>query len=499
MQDLTPSQIVAELDKYIVGQQAAKRAVAIALRNRFRRQRVPEEMRDDIVPKNIMMIGPTGVGKTEIARRVARLINAPFIKVEATKFTETGYVGRDVESIVRDLVETSFNIEHDERLSEVRAQAERVATERIISYIIEQRDDLKSGKRKAQPAQMQAQAGGESIPALADSPVSAPITTSASSTSESRPATPSERSIKLQRRKVARLLAENKLDEEQIEIDLSDSDFSPDDMSGVLEFVPGMSPDEMSDSFNEFLDGYRGLQDGMRGRKRMRRVSVREARRILTDEEAHKLLDVDAIVEHAVKRAEESGVVFIDEIDKIVGPSVDTGPDVSGEGVQRDLLPIVEGSTVHTRYGPVKTDFVLFIAAGAFHSAKPSDLIPELQGRFPLRVELESLGQKELMAILSEPENALTRQYTAMLLTEGVNLEFTADGIERIAGVATELNDRLQDIGARRLHTIMEQVLEDLSFRADQEQGSTVTINAAYVDERVKSVANDDDLSRFIL
>ncbi|MFL5734425.1 MAG: ATP-dependent protease ATPase subunit HslU [Chloroflexia bacterium] len=489
MQDLTPRQIVAELDKYIIGQDAAKRAMAIALRNRLRRQRVPEEMRDDITPKNIMFIGPTGVGKTEIARRVARLIDAPFIKVEATKFTEVGYVGRDVESIVRDLAEMAFNMEHDRRLADVRERAERTATERIINYIVEQREDLRTGKSKPVRAKMQAQAGGgESVPEVA----------TAGGSQETRPVL-SERALKQHRTRVARLLAEHKLDEEQIEIDMDDMGLGLDDMRGVLEFVPGMSPEEMSESFGEFLDNYRTVQDSVGVRKRMRRVSVREARRILTDEEAHKLMDIDSVVDDAILRAEQTGVVFLDEIDKIAGPAIDTGPDVSGQGVQRDLLPIVEGSTVHTRYGPVKTDHVLFIAAGAFHSSKPSDLIPELQGRFPLRVELDSLGRKELVSILSEPENALTRQYVAMLATEGVELKFTPDGLERIAEVADDLNERIEDIGARRLHTIMEQVLEDLSFRADEQNGETVTVDAAYVDERVKSLAKDEDLSRFIL
>ena len=487
MQDLTPRQIVAELDKYIVGQDAAKRAMAIALRNRSRRMAVPEAMRDEITPKNIMMIGPTGVGKTEIARRVARLIDAPFIKVEATKFTEVGYVGRDVESIVRDLAEAAFSMEHNRRLTEVREHAERVANERIVNYLIEQRDDLRPTARKTAKAKMQAQAGGEDV-AVAEN--AAP---KVSAKAEVRPAI-SERALKQQRSKVARLLAENKLDEEQIEIDMDD-EYSILNMKGVLEFMPGMSPDEMSDTFNEFMDNYRTEE----GRRRMKRVSVRDAKRILTDEEAHKLIDIDSIIDSAVQRAEQTGVVFVDEIDKITGPAMDTGPDVSGEGVQRDLLPIVEGSTVHTRYGPLKTDHVLFIAAGAFHASKPSDLIPELQGRFPLRVELGSLGQKELTSILIEPENSLTRQYTAMLATEEVDLKFTPDGLERIAAVAADLNDRLEDIGARRLHTIMEQVLEDLSFRADEERGNTFTVDAEYVDERVKSLAKDDDLSRFIL
>jgi ATP-dependent HslUV protease ATP-binding subunit HslU len=502
MQDLTPRQIVAELDKFIVGQDAAKRAVAVALRNRVRRQLVSEDMRDEITPKNIMLIGPTGVGKTEIARRVAKLIDAPFLKVEATKFTEVGYVGRDVESIVRDLAEAAFSMEQDRRMAEVRQRAESVATERIVNYLMEQRDDLRAGKRPARAKmqmQAQAQAGGghDVIPASEGGQAA---TATAAVESESRPKV-SERALKLQRSKLTRLLAEHKLDEEQIDIDWGDDPSLGDDLGGVLEFTPGMSPEEMTDSFTEFMDGYRSLQSSLSsfGRKRVRRVSVREAKRILTEEEAHKLLDMDTIVENAVRRAEHTGVVFIDEIDKIAGSKIDTGPDVSGEGVQRDLLPIVEGTTVHTRYGPVKTDHVLFIAAGAFHSAKPADLLPELQGRFPLRVELGSLDEKDLATILVEPENSLTRQYVALMQTEGVDLKFTDDGLSRIASVAAGLNERLEDIGARRLHTIMEQVLEDLSFRADEEKGNTVEIDAAFVDERVKSLSKDEDLSRFIL
>jgi ATP-dependent HslUV protease ATP-binding subunit HslU len=510
MQDLTPRQIVAELDKYIVGQQAAKRAMAVALRNRVRRQLVDEAMRDEITPKNMMMIGPTGVGKTEIARRVARLIDAPFVKVEATKFTEVGYVGRDVDSIVRDLAEAAFNMEHDRRLAEVRERAESVATERIVNYLMEQRADLHGGRRAVKAAQAsagkaqaqgqaQAQAHGASAEvalAAADGPGGVTTTTVAVE------APLSERAIKLRRRKVERMLAEHKLDEEQIEIDMGDALFDSDDLGGVLEFPPGMSADEMSEQFSEFLDGYKSMQtslNGMSSRRRMRRVSVREARRILTEEEAHKMVDMETIVESAVRRAEQTGVVFIDELDKLAGPAMETGPDVSGAGVQRDLLPIVEGSAVQTRYGTVKTDHVLFIAAGAFTSSKPSDLIPELQGRFPLRVELEALGEKELMSILTEPENSLTRQYMALLETEGVSLDFTKDGLARIASIATDLNNRVEDIGARRLHTLMEQVLEELAFSAEEHKGETVVIDREYVDSRVKAIIKDDDLSRFIL
>jgi ATP-dependent HslUV protease ATP-binding subunit HslU len=510
MQDLTPRQIVAELDKYIVGQQAAKRAMAVALRNRVRRQLVDEAMRDEITPKNMMMIGPTGVGKTEIARRVARLIDAPFIKVEATKFTEVGYVGRDVDSIVRDLAEAAFNMEHDQRLAEVRQRAESVATERIVNYLMEQRADLHGGRRavkSAQAASGKAQAQGQ---AQAQAQMAGPEVAIASTEGQGGTTTTtvaveaplSERAIKLRRRKVERMLVENKLDEEQIEIDMGDALFDGDDLGGVLEFPPGMSTDEMSEQFSEFLDGYKSMQtslSGMSSRRRMRRVSVREARRILTEEEAHKMVDMETIVESAVRRAEQTGVVFIDELDKLAGPVMETGPDVSGAGVQRDLLPIVEGSAVQTRYGTVKTDHVLFIAAGAFTASKPSDLIPELQGRFPLRVELESLGEKELMAILTEPENSLTRQYMALLETEGVLLEFTRDGLARVASIATDLNNRVEDIGARRLHTLMEQVLEEIAFTAEEHKGENVVIDREYVDSRVKSIVKDDDLSRFIL
>ncbi|HUP27976.1 MAG TPA: ATP-dependent protease ATPase subunit HslU, partial [Chloroflexia bacterium] len=493
MQDFTPRQIVAELDKYIVGQAAAKRSVAVALRNRTRRQRVAEGMRDEITPKNIMLIGPTGVGKTEIARRVAQMIDAPFIKVEATKFTEVGYVGRDVESIVRDLVENAFTMEHDQRMDDVRTRAESAATERIINYLMEQRADLKPGKVPRKKASMQAQGGSGPDLSSGHDTTSTTVLTAATVDEPQRPQL-SERALKVQRTKMARLLNEHKLDEEQIEIDMSDGGFESDDMTGVLEFSPGMSPDEMSESFADFLDNYRSVQSsiGGIGRKRMRRVSVREAKRLLTDEEAHKLLDIDSIIDNAVKRTEQSGVIFIDEIDKITGSSVDTGPDVSGSGVQRDLLPIVEGSTVHTRYGAVKTDHILFIAAGSFHGSKPSDLIPELQGRFPLRVELESLDRNDLKAILVEPENSLTRQYSALMETENVKLEWTDEGLGRIAAVAADLNERVEDIGARRLHTIMEQVLEDLSFRADEESGNTVSIDSAYIDERVKALSKDE-------
>jgi ATP-dependent HslUV protease ATP-binding subunit HslU len=476
--------MVAELDKYIVGQSEAKRAVAIALRNRYRRQQLGPELRDEVTPKNILMIGPTGVGKTEIARRVSRLIDAPFIKVEATKFTEVGYVGRDVESIVRDLTETAVNLVHEEKMGEVQARAEQQAAERLLNLLVDQRlraqaaREQDRARRRTVRAEATRQGGGES--AAIEEAAPEPLRNTASD--------------KLRRRhqqRVARLLAARQLEEEQVEIEI-DNDSGA--FSSVLEFVPGMTPDEMTATFQDFLDSF-----PQGSRRRSRRVSVKEARRILTEEEAHKLIDLDSVVETALKRVQENGVVFIDEIDKITGPAVEMGADVSGEGVQRDLLPIVEGSIVQTRYGMVKTDFMLFIAAGAFHQSRPSDLIPELQGRFPLRVELASLGQDELEAILTQPENSLTKQYQALLATEGVEIQFTPEALKAIAEVAMTLNERTEDIGARRLQTIMEQALEELSFEADSRHGETIVIDEDFVNRRMDGFVEDEDLSRFIL
>ena len=481
LENLTPRQIVAELDKYIIGQAAAKRAVAVALRNRYRRQQLPEGLREEVIPKNILMIGPTGVGKTEIARRMAKLIDAPFIKVEATKFTEVGYVGRDVESIIRDLTDTAISMVHDEKLAEVRERAEGLAIERIINLLVEQH----MREQEAAPARRRAAMRGGSDQAV-DEPPSAPA--------EGAPRRPGaqERTRQATRRRLSRLLAQQKLEDTTVEIDIDAGE--PDSFSGVLEFMPGMSSEEMTESFQDFLENL-----PQQARRRSRKVSVREARRILTQEEAHKLIDFETVVESALQRTQENGVVFLDELDKIAGPAVETGPDVSGEGVQRDLLPIVEGSTVQTRYGTVKTDHILFIAAGAFHQVRPSDLIPELQGRFPLRVELSSLSQEDLVAILTQPENALTKQYTALLGTEQVALDFVADGLERIGEVATVMNERSEDIGARRLHTIMEQVLEEISFEADTHHGETIRIDRPFVDARLGELVEDEDLSRFIL
>ncbi len=460
---LTPEQIVRELDRYIVGQTKAKRAVAVALRNRYRRQRVAAEVRDEITPKNILMMGPTGVGKTEVARRLAKLVDAPFIKVEATKFTQVGYVGRDVDSIVRDLVENAVGMVHDQRMDEVREKAEAQATERLISALV----------TTLVPKDEQDEGGDEDAVTMARK--------SKARTEQSR--------LRRRRRAVAKMLADRKLEEQLVEIEIDNDE----GFSSAMEFVSGMSADDFNDAFQEFMTTLQA------SRKRSRQVSVREARRILIEDEANKLVDWDNVVDSAVERVEQSGIVFLDEIDKIAGRGNETGPDVSGEGVQRDLLPIVEGSTVNTRYGPVKTDHILFIGAGAFHRVRPSDLIPELQGRFPLRVELERLTEKDFVRILSQPDNALTKQYQMLLEVEDVYLEFAPEGLDEIARIATELNDRSENIGARRLHTVMERVLEDLSFEASAHAGETITVDRAYVAERVAEIAANDDLSKFIL
>ena len=477
---LTPAAIVAELDRYVVGQREAKRAVAIALRNRLRRERLSEELRDEVSPKNILMIGPTGVGKTEIARRVARIVDAPFLKVEATKFTEVGYVGRDVDSIVRDLVDVAIGQLQDERLAQVRPEAERAAVERLATYLLRQREPAATRRRAARSSRStrSARRGGEPSLELVESQ------------------TPAGRRLQRQRQQLLTQLEERQLEDEtvEIEVDLEERD-------DMIDFLAELGQDELGEPGQELLDAletgapYPGL------RRRARRVSVRDARRILTHQEATRLVDFDSVVDEAIRRVEQGGVVFLDEVDKLVSnaPAGEYGPAVSSEGVQRDLLPIIEGSTVMTRFGPVRTDHVLFIGAGAFTDAKPADLIPEFQGRFPLRVELAALGEEELYAILTEPANALTRQYVALLATEGVELAFTDDGLREIAATAAALNERQEDIGARRLATIMEQVLEEISFDAPAHQGETVTIDAAYVRERVGDLAADEDLSNFIL
>ncbi|MEI7556034.1 ATP-dependent protease ATPase subunit HslU [Candidatus Chlorohelix sp.] len=471
--DLTPPQIVAELDRFIVGQDKAKRAVAIALRNRYRRLRLSEELREEIAPKNIMMIGPTGVGKTEIARRVAKIIDAPFIKVEATKFTEVGYVGRDVESIIRDLLEASIQMVREEKLKEVNEKAEVAANEKLVNYLVLQL--YYKDKDRKKPAELEKQIELVEGDDKKDEPELSPE---------------EKRRLKRRRRHVANMLNQKKLEEQTIEIDL-DHDGS---FGGIIEFVASMGTDEHGDSFPDFMESLGSLN-----RRRTRRLSVKDARRVLINEEAHKLIDFDEVVDEALRRSEQMGVVFLDEIDKIVGNGNETGPDVSGEGVQRDLLPIVEGSTVMTRYGSVRSDHILFIAAGAFHNAKPSDLIPELQGRFPLRVELDSLDKEDLKEILVKPHNSLTHQYIELLATEGVNLTFEDDGLDEIAYVASEVNRRNEDIGARRLHTVMERVLEEISFCAAERKGDCFVVNREYVQQQVGDLVEDEDLSRYIL
>jgi ATP-dependent HslUV protease ATP-binding subunit HslU len=461
MEDLTPAQIVAELDRYIIGQSDAKRAVAVALRNRYRRQLLPEEMRREVVPKNILMMGPTGVGKTEIARRVAKLVDAPFVKVEATRFTEVGYVGRDVESIVRDLVEVAIDMLHGRRLEQVKDEADQAARQRLVDLLAEQ---LAAQSASRNGRQMNGQSGR-------------------------RLSAAEERRRQRERERLLSLLNEEALEEEtvEIEVDVPFGD-APYDEAGAI------TPGELFDSFQDFLEGFAPPP-----RRSRRRVSVREARRILAQQEQDRLIDWDTVIETAIRRVEEAGVVFIDEIDKTINSDGEYAGEVSGEGVQRDLLPIVEGSVVMTRYGPVRTDHILFIAAGSFHNTRPADLIPELQGRFPIRVELQSLSEDDLYAILTEPENALTKQSVALLATEGVELEFRDDALREMAHLATAVNVATEDIGARRLHTIIERVIEEISFDAPDHKGERIEINAPFVSERIGEVAADEDLSSYIL
>ena len=444
---LTPRQIVAELDKYVVGQSAAKRAVAIALRNRMRRQKLPPELAEEIAPKNILMIGPTGVGKTEIARRLARLAQSPFIKVEASKFTEVGYVGRDVESMVRDLVELGVDMVRDERLEEVRSKAVQNAEDRLLDILLP----------------------------------------------PPRPVAPDEdlgtaRDAQQQTRERFReQLRAGRLDTRVVEIDVREKSFPS------FEIIAGSQVEEVDINLKDMLPGL------FQGKQKRRKLKVPEALEYFRTEEEQKLIDMESVAKAAVERVEQAGIIFIDEIDKIAGREGSHGPDVSREGVQRDILPIVEGTTVNTKYGMVRTDHILFIAAGAFHVSKPSDLIPELQGRFPIRVELEPLGKDEFVRILTEPRSALIKQYMALMDTEGITLTFTDEAIRRIADYATTVNDRTENIGARRLHTVLEKLLDEISFEGPDLDDKTVTIDDAYVTRMLADIVKNEDLSRYIL
>ena len=461
LNEQTPRQIVEELDRYIVGQKEAKRAVAIALRNRWRSRQLDVAMQDDVIPKNILMIGSTGVGKTEIARRLARLVKAPFIKVEATKFTEVGYVGRDVESIVRDLAETAVRMVRQERMEKVQERAAELAEERILDVFVPQ------PKKSQNPL-------GKLFGGSDDE--------EKESSEENK-----EPKYAAGREWVRKRLLKGELEKEVIEIEVEDSG------KPMVGMFAGSSLESMGDNLQDMMANL------MPKKQKKRKVSVAAARKLFQQEEAAKLVDMEEVKDAAIRAAEKSGIVFLDEIDKVAVKGQGSGPDVSREGVQRDILPIVEGSTVMTKYGPIKTDHILFIAAGAFHTAKPSDLIPELQGRFPIRVELKSLQKEDFQRILTEPQNALLKQYKALLATEGISLDFADDAIERLAQLACDVNAQTENIGARRLHTILEKLLEDLSFDAPEMEEKEVRVDAAYVDKKLKDIAVNRDLSHFIL
>jgi ATP-dependent HslUV protease ATP-binding subunit HslU len=450
LDDMTPREIVLELDKYIVGQVAAKRAVAVALRNRVRRQKLPPEIAEDVLPKNILMIGPTGVGKTEIARRLARLAGCPFVKVEASKYTEVGYVGRDVESMVRDLVETSIDMIREEKLDEVADRAEQAAEERVLDLL---------------------------LPPL---PPFAPNTPEADAAAQREQNQRTREKLRVQ-------LREGKLDQRMVDLEVRERAMP------TFEIISNQGVEEMDVNIKDMLSGMFGQQ------KKKRKMSVADAFEYLIQEEENKLLDMDQVTRVAVERAEQMGIIFIDEIDKVAGRESGHGPDVSREGVQRDILPIIEGTTVNTRYGMIRTDHILFIAAGAFHVSKPSDLIPELQGRLPIRVELQSLKEEDFIRILTEPKNALIKQYVALLETEGVKLNITEDAVAAVARFATSVNEQTENIGARRLHTILEKVLDGISFEAPDLKKKNVKVDAAYVTKQLADIVKNQDLSRYIL
>jgi ATP-dependent HslUV protease ATP-binding subunit HslU len=489
--ELTPRQIVAELDRYIVGQAAAKRAVAVALRNRYRRSRLDGDLKDEVIPKNILMIGPTGVGKTEIARRLARLAGAPFLKVEATKFTEVGYVGRDVDSIVRDLVQVSLRLVEAERTDAVKEQADRLAVEKIVDILRPPKNRVAQATHDAtRTAQDQFAEFQQQMARLFGQPSSGGTATVPPPAPE--PPEDTERDGRI-RERLRQQIAAGTRDGETIEIEIDDSGGGP----AFLPMMPGGDAQQSGD-LSEML------RDMMPRRRKKRTVSIGEARVLLAADAARSLIDRDDLTREAIARAEQSGIVFLDEIDKIAVPGgpggrAGGGPDVSRQGVQRDLLPLIEGSTVHTKWGSVRTNHVLFIAAGAFHVSKPSDLIPELQGRLPIRVELDSLNEDDFRRILTEPKSALTRQYAALLAADGVTVRFEDSGIRALARIAVEVNARMEDIGARRLHTVVERLLEEISFDAPETERRELIVDGPFVQERLAEVASDDDLSRYIL
>lgn len=465
MEYLTPKQIVKQLDRYIIGQHEAKKSVAVALRNRYRRSLIDEKLRDDITPKNIIMMGPTGVGKTEIARRLAKLVEAPFVKVEATKFTEVGYVGRDVESMVRDLVEAAIRLVKNKKMNSVKEKAEIAAENKILDIL------LPTKKRKpSNPLGLLFQPEAQDY-----------------ENGEEDEAENSGQSMSNTREKLRQRLRLGLMEDTEIEIEVEDSKYSG------IGFIPGFGNEDIMIQIQDVFGSI------MPRRTKKKRTTIREARRIFQQEEADKLIDMDEVIEEAILATEQHGIIFIDEIDKIAGKEMSTSPDVSREGVQRDILPIVEGTTVMTKYGPVKTDHILFIAAGAFHVSKVSDLIPELQGRFPIRVQLESLTQENFEQILTQPENALLKQYKALMKVENINLDFTHDAISEIAKVAYLLNQQSENIGARRLHTVMEKLMEDISFNAEDLAGRDILIDKEYVHKTLKELIQEQDIHRFIL